>query len=154
VYDHFADVGGLVTAFVEDRLARYSALPAHLEPTGRAEATVVAHFRRLLTIPPSDRRIIHLVVADVRASELDGARQLLLDHEWRRGRHPARRSRPGGRDMALMLTTMSSLLSLADAVSNGLLRADEAEVLAIRVVNALYASGDLVGLDSGPPYRT
>ncbi len=139
VYDHFADVGGLVTSFVEDRLARYSARPEHLEPTGSAEATVAANFRHLLTIPPSDRRIIHLVVADVRAPELDGARQLLLDHEWRQGRHPARRSRPSGGDMALMLTTMSSLLSLADAVSNRLLRADEAEVLALRVVNALHA---------------
>jgi AcrR family transcriptional regulator len=139
VYDHFADVGSLVTAFVEDRLARYSTRPKHLEPTDSAEATVVASFRHLLTIHPSDRRIIHLVVTDVRASELDGARRLLLDHEWRHGRHPARGSRPSGRDMTLMLTTMNSLLSLADAVSNRLLRADEAEVLAIRVVNALHA---------------
>ena len=147
VYDHFADVGGLITAFVQDRLARYSARPELPEPTGSADATAIANFRHLLTIPPSDRRILHLVVADVRTPELDGARQLLLDHEWRQGRLPTTRSRPSQRDLALMWTTMSSLLSLADAVSDRLLQADEAEVLAIRVVDALHAQGHLVQLE-------
>jgi AcrR family transcriptional regulator len=137
VYDHFADVGGLITAFVQDRLARYSARPQLVEPIGSADATVAANFRYLLTIPASDRRIIHLIVADVRTPELDGARQLLLDNEWQHAGPSTRRSRPNRRDAALLWTTMSSLLSLADAVSNRQLPADEAETLAIRIGSAL-----------------
>jgi AcrR family transcriptional regulator len=139
VYDHFTDVEGLLTAFVQDRLARYSARPALREPAGSVATAVAANFRHLLTIPAADRRIIHLVVADVRTPELDGARQLLLDHEWRHARVPVNRSRPNRRDTALLWTTMSSLLSLADAVSNRQLRADDAEALAIRVVRALHS---------------
>ncbi len=138
VYDHFADVAGLITAFVEDRLARYSAHRELVKPTGNSKATVVATFRHLLTIPATDRRIIRLVIADTGTPDLDGARQLLLDHEWRHARRSTRRIRPNRHDIALLWTTMSSLLSLADAVSSHQLRADEAETLAIRVVNALH----------------
>jgi AcrR family transcriptional regulator len=138
VYDHFADVAGLLTAFVEDRLARYSAHEPTVDSTRGLESIVVTKFRHLLTIPASDRRIIRLVVADAAMPELDGARQLLLDHEWRHTRVPKRRARPTRRDTALVLSTMSALLSLADAVSNRQLSAADAETLAVRIVVSLH----------------
>jgi AcrR family transcriptional regulator len=138
VYDHFTDVAGLLTAFVEDRLARYSATEPAVDAIRDVESIVVTKFRHLLTIPTADRRIIRLVVSDTSTPDLDGARQLLLHHEWRHTRLPKAKARPTRRDTALVLTTMSALLSLADAVSNRQLSAADAETLAARIVVSLH----------------
>jgi AcrR family transcriptional regulator len=154
VYDHFSDVAGLLTAFVEDRLARYAAQPELADPPKGNTATAAANFRHLLAIPASDRRIIRLVIADTGMTELDGARQLLLDHESKQARDRARHTRPNRRETAIVWATMSALLSLADAVSNRQLHGDEAEALAIRLVGALHAGQARVPrLASGAPNR-
>jgi AcrR family transcriptional regulator len=141
VYDHFADLSGLYTAFVEDRLAGYAASStAAAAHDGSVSGAVREHFRHLLTVPEADRRIIRLVVTDTGVADLDGARRLLLDHELARWTSspgsPARSRRPAE---TMVWTLMSALLALAHGVAIGDLSPEVAEDAAVDLAGAVMS---------------
>lgn len=135
VYDHFDDLDALYETFVEDRLARYrDDIPdiSDLEP----DQAAAAMFGHLLTIPPTDRRVIRLLVADVGLAALDRVRDRFRAEELARWR---RRTRPGHRDAAAsaaMWVATSALLALADAVTNGEVTEREATRMAVGIVRS------------------
>ena len=143
VYDHFADLDTLYLAFVEARLARYRAERPDI--TGlTSEEAAAAMFRYLLTIPSADRRIIRLLVADVGVHALDRVRRRFRADEL--SRWPAVAPLPGDPKVssALVWTTTSALLALADAVAAGDVTADAATEVAIRIADAVLPRMELI----------
>lgn len=134
VYGHFDDLDALYVAFVEDRLARYRAAVPDVtsQPVAVAAATL---FRHLRAIPPTDRRVIRLLVADVGIMALDRMRRRFLADELKRW--SAMRSAPHG--AAVVWSVTSALLALADSVDAGDIDATAAEGLAQAIVRAATA---------------
>lgn len=133
VYDHFDDLDALYEAFVEDRLARYrDGIP---DPSDLgADQAAAAMFGHLLTIPPTDRRVVRLLVADVGLAALDRVRDRFRAEELARWRR--RTGRRDGAASAVMWTTTSALLALADSVMSGELTEGEATRMAVGIVRA------------------
>jgi AcrR family transcriptional regulator len=132
VYDHFADLDGLLEAFVAERLDRYRRTRpdvADLPP----ERAATAMFDHVVAMPPTDRRVIRLLVADVGLRNLDPLRDRFLADE--RARWPGLPS--SGAGAAIVWTATSALLALADAVAAGDLDLPAAADLAVAVVSAL-----------------
>lgn len=144
VYGHFADLDALYVAFVEDRLARYRAAVPDVAAVPPDEVTT-ALFRHLLSIPPTDRRVIRLLVADVGIRALDRMRRRFLAEELTRW--PALRSSPHG--AALVWAATSALLALADSVDSGGMETAAAGAVARAVVEAVTS-----GLRHGTPAAT
>lgn len=139
VYDHFDDLGTLYEAFVAARLIRYRAdLPdiSTLHPDEAARTT----FRQLLTIPPTDRRVVRLLVADVGLTALDGLRERFCAEELARWPNA---TGSGPRAVAAMWTTSSALLALADAVTNEEISECDALTMAVGIVRATSAPLDV-----------
>jgi AcrR family transcriptional regulator len=138
VYDHFTDLDGLYEAFITDRLARYrDALPD--TSTLRSDDAVRASLQHLLTIPPTDRRIVRLLAADVGNPALRRARERFLADELARWPAPTS-DRAVGRARTAVWVTTSALLALADAVSDGDLSEPDAATIAIQIVRATRPS--------------
>lgn len=135
VYDHFGDLDTLYAAFVEDRLARYRATLPDISTMAPDEAASET-FRHLLTIPATDRRVVRLLVADVGLTALDRVRERFLADELTRWPRPARSGRRRASAAAVMWTTTSALLALADAVSSGDIGEAEATKAAVGIVRS------------------
>lgn len=86
-------------------------------------------FRHLLTIPSRDRRAVRLLAADVGLTALHRVRARFRSGEL------SRRPGPAGRPAAtaVMWTTTSALLALADAVTAGDIAEAEAEATRMAV---------------------
>lgn len=135
VYDHFADLDALYEAFVADRLAVYRAgLPdvSGMEP----DVATAALFAHLVTIPPKDRRVVRLLVADVGLTALERVRERFRDEELSRSAKHARSARRTRRASAVLWANTSALLALADAVTDGQLTEIEAARMAVGIVRA------------------
>jgi len=139
VYDHFDDLDALYLAFVEDRLTRYRDGLPHSESEIEDEPAA-AVFRHLLTIPPTDRRIIRLLVADVGIASLDRVRRQFLADELRRWPNLQGSQSTSGVATALIWTTTSALLALADAVASGDIAEEAAVDIAVNLVRATITS--------------
>jgi AcrR family transcriptional regulator len=131
VYTHFADLDALYAAFVEDRLARYRAAAPDVASLSRDDAAA-ALFQQLLTIPPTDRRVIRLLVADVGIRALDRIRRHFLAEEL--ARWDALRASAHG--PAVVWATTSALLALADSVDAGDIDSTAANDMAKHLVSA------------------
>lgn len=139
VYDHFGDLAALYEAFVEDRLARYRVGTPDISQL-RPDDAAAAMFRHLLTIPPTDRRVVRLLVADVGLPALDRVRDRFRRDELARWPTP---SHPGQRDAsanAAMWATASALLALADAVAGGEVTEPDATRMAVDIVRSTTSS--------------
>ena len=142
VYDHFGDLDALYAAFVEDRLARYrSGLPdiSALD----VDKAAAAMFRHLLTIPPTDRRVVRLLVADVGLAALDRVRDQFRGDELARWPRQARSGRRAATASVVIWTTTSALLALADAVTTGDITETEATRMAVAIVRSTSISPQL-----------
>ena len=139
VYDHFGDLDTLYESFVEDRLARYRATLPDISALDLDDAAATM-FRHLLTIPPTDRRVVRLLVADV---GLRGARPSPTAVPRRRARplaQPGTDGRHAARASAVIWTTTSALLALADAVTTGDITETEATRMAVGIVRSTSMS--------------
>ena len=139
VYDHFADLDALYVRFVEDRLARYRDAVPDIASLRRGEAAETL-FRHLLTIPPTNRRVVRLLVADVGIRALDRMRKRFLADELARWRDLAA-PQTGA---AVVWATSSALLALADAVDAGEIGDAEATAIAVRMIRAAAGSSSTV----------
>lgn len=135
VYDRFADLDRLYEAFVEDRLARYRDGVPDISAL-RADEAAATMFHYLLTIPPTDRRVVRLLVADVGLAALEPVRERFLREERARWSTRWGSERPHAAPAAVLLATTSALLSLADASTAGEIAEDEATQVAVDFVRA------------------
>ena len=135
VYDHFGDLDALYETFVEDRLARYRATLPDISALDLDDAAATM-FRHLLTIPPTDRRVVRLLVADVGLPALDRVRQRFRADELARWPNLARTGRHAARASAVIWTTTSALLALADAVTTGDIAETDATRMAVGIVRS------------------
>ncbi len=135
VYDHFGDLATLYEAFVEDRLARYRVGTPDISQL-RPDVAAAAMFRHLLTIPPTDRRVVRLLVADVGLPALDRVRDRFRRDELARWPTRSRRDDGDATANAAMWATASALLALADAVADGEVSETEATKIAVGIVRS------------------
>lgn len=135
VYDHFGDLDTLCEAFVLHRLERYHEHVPDISALGPADAAA-AMFAHLLTIPPTDRRVVRLLVADVSFRALDGVRERFRADELARWRSRGRRTRHAPAATAAMWAATSALLALADDVSSQRVSESDATALAVAIVQA------------------
>lgn len=135
VYGHFDDVEALYVAFVEDRLARYRSAAPDIAGRSGSEAAATM-FQHLLGIPPTDRRVVRLLVADVGIPALERVRRRFLTDEL--GRWGRAEATPG--DAAVVWATTSALLAIADSVDAQEIAAARGEAMAVRIVEAARTS--------------
>lgn len=138
VYDHFADLDTLCEALVEHRLAGYRRDLPDISSRSPDDAAAVM-FGHLLTIPPTDRRIVRLLVADIGFRALDRVRERFRADELARWQPHGRPSPSSPAATSAMWAATSALLALADDVSTGRIPEAEATSMAVAIVNA--ASG-------------
>lgn len=140
VYDHFADLGDLHTAFFEDRVARYAAAidAASAPSSSGVPRSLAGAVRQLFELPAVDLRAIHLLLADGTTPELAAARQALRDHLHARWLVTlGALGFPLDVANAVLWTLASSFVTLAELVQRGELGPASAEALALALVGSL-----------------
>lgn len=140
VYDHFADLGALYEAFFADRVARYAtAVDRAGAPTGAdGPRAIDGAVRELLALPAEVVAAIHLLMADASTPELAPARAALRTHladRWLPSLVALGVDREAA--TALLWSTASSFVGLADGVHRGEIDRRAAEALAEALAAAL-----------------
>lgn len=139
VYDHFSDLDSLYLAFVDDRLARYRADVPDITSLGPGDAAATM-FGHLLTIPPADRRIIRLLMADIGVQALEHVRRRFHTEELSRWPAVASDAKNPKLATTLVSSATSALLALADAVTSEDITVEAATDIAVNVVEAVVRS--------------
>lgn len=132
VYEHFADLADLYSAFFADRAAIYQASidRAFSEGGGNLLDAVTGVFRRMIEIPAEDQRAVRVLVAAAGPRELDAVSEQFRARTIERWL-PFVDAEALGPDIArsLVWALMSAILALGDLVCRGEITPEQASVL-------------------------
>lgn len=140
VYDHFADLESLYTAFFDDRSARYLAVISDaVDAADDTASAFAAAFGRLLAMPTEDQRAVRALITDPGLPDLDPVRERFRRHveaQWL----DAIPESEGEHSSAVLWTLVAGLFGLTELVSRNEVSKDAALTIATNLVSAALPS--------------